>query len=305
MNAKSALITAISVITLIVGLIYATNLHHTMLRSIDADIAFRSLLQFNDAENDSSRYQTNDSADDGSQAANYPQRNGEQTVTQRYHTTVNADEYHSFWIWNAPSHANLPAIQQATELYILQGEVRPELLDKSSANPNMLTRQGTKVLDIPEQKVWLVYRTTSTDWDDSVIQQIVSRLQQWQSPNNQVMGLQIDFDAPTQQLDGYVDFLRMIRSELPSQYQLSVTGLLDWSNQAQSTDMKDLGSTIDELVMQTYQGTQTIDNYEGYLNKLMGLPFRFKLGLVERGQWLGKSDLENDGNFAGYVVFLH
>ena len=224
---------------------------------------------------------------------------------------INPKDYEQFWLWTPPKDEK--KISQAHTLYILQGEIRPENMPYYRPNNNKntvpaalatLTPQGLGVRSLSGKKIWLVYRATSQEWSDEVMSQLINRLDQWQRAGNQVMGIQIDYDAPTYQLDKYAQLLKSIRQQLPAQYQLSVTGLLDWSNQADNSQFNQLSDAIDELVIQTYQGTTTLPNYSQYLKKLENLPFDFKVGIIENGQWQGADFLEANPHFKGYVVFL-
>ncbi|MDN3452079.1 DUF3142 domain-containing protein [Psychrobacter sp. APC 3350] len=224
---------------------------------------------------------------------------------------VHTKDYEQFWIWTPPEDDT--KLSQAHTLYILQGEIRPSNIPYYRPNTNenadhaalaTLTPQGLGVRSLSDKKIWLVYRATSQEWSDEVMAQLIERLEKWQRAGNHVMGLQIDYDAPTYQLDKYAQLLRHVRQQLPAHYQLSVTGLLDWSNQAEDPQFMQLSDAVDELVIQTYQGTTTLTNYSRYLKKLENLPFDFKVGIVEGGQWQGAAFLENNPYFKGYVVFL-
>lgn len=224
---------------------------------------------------------------------------------------IDPKDYEQFWLWTAPKDEK--KISQAHTLYILQGEIRPDNIPYYRPNINKntvpaalatLTPQGLGVRSLSGKKIWLVYRATSQEWSDEVMVQLIDRLEKWQRAGNQVMGIQIDYDAPTYQLDKYAHLLRNIRQQLPAQYQLSVTGLLDWSNQADDPQFMQLIGAVDELVIQTYQGTTTLSNYAHYLKKLEHLSFNFKVGIIEGGQWQGAPFLEDNPHFKGYVVFL-
>ena len=224
---------------------------------------------------------------------------------------INPKDYEQFWIWTPPKDDS--KLSQANMLYILQGEIRPSNLpyyrpntDENAVHAALatLTPQGLGVRPLTGKKIWLVYRATSQEWSDDVMPQLIERLEKWQRAGNQVVGIQIDYDAPTYQLDKYAELLREVRKQLPAQYQLSVTGLLDWSNQAEDPQFMQLSDTVDELVIQTYQGTTTLTNYSRYLKKLEHLPFDFKIGIIEGGQWQGATFLEDNPHFKGYVVFL-
>lgn len=233
------------------------------------------------------------------------------TATATGDEIINTKDYEQFWIWTPPE--DDAKLSQAHTLYILQGEIRPPNIPYYRPNTNenadraalaTLTPQGLGVRSLSDKKIWLVYRATSQEWSDEVMAQLIERLEKWQRAGNQVMGIQIDYDAPTYQLDKYAQLLRHVRQQLPAHYQLSVTGLLDWSNQAEDPQFMQLSDAVDELVIQTYQGTTTLTNYSRYLKKLENLPFDFKVGIVEDGQWQGAAFLENNPHFKGYVVFL-
>ncbi len=228
---------------------------------------------------------------------------------------INAKDYEQFWLWTPPK--DDAKLSQAHTLYLLQGEISLNNVsyyrhdNSTSANNTVHTAlaalipQGLGVRSLTDKKLWLVYRATSPEWSDEVMAQLIERLEKWQRAGNQVMGIQIDYDSPTYQLDKYAQLLKSIRKELPAQYQLSVTGLLDWSNQADDAQFIQLSDAVDELVIQTYQDTTILPNYARYLKKLEHLPFDFKVGIIEGGQWQGAPFLENNPHFRGYVVFLH
>ena len=226
-------------------------------------------------------------------------------------TNIQANDYQQFWLWTPPKDST--KLSQAHTLYLLQGEIRapnmpyyrPDTRDNDAqALPATLITQGLGVRPLRGRKMWLVYRATSQTWSEDVMPQLIKRLEQWQRAGNHVMGIQIDYDAPTYRLGEYAALLKQIRQQLPAQYQLSVTGLLDWSNQAEDSQFIQLNDAIDELVIQTYQGTTTLTNYAQHLIRLKDLPFDFKVGIIEGGQWQGAAFLEDNPHFQGYVVFL-
>ena len=222
--------------------------------------------------------------------------------TQQAHTEiqqrVNAAHYSSFWIWGNISSS--PYLQQATELYILQGEMNwNKPLKQSEFIP-----QGIQVLHKPQQKIWIVIRSHHLQWSNNNIQQILQRLKHWEKNGNQIQGLQIDFDAKTQNIHRYAVFLEKIRKKMPQKYRLSITGLMDWTNVQDQQTLKLLAQNIDEIAIQTYQGSHTIKNYTLYLNKVSKLKIPYKIGLVQNGLWQAPAHLAQDPYFKGYVVFL-
>lgn len=211
---------------------------------------------------------------------------------------ADANRFECFWIWGNISSA--PYLSRAKEVYILQGEIRIDRVSKQS----MLIPQSISVLKIPKQKVWLVFRSHHLGWQGHELKQIISRIHQWEKAGNQIQGIQIDFDARTQNLHEYGLFLEQLRKRLPQPYQLSITGLMDWSNMRDKTTLRLFRNNIDELIIQTYQGSTTISNYQAYLSQISKLNLPYKIGIVQNGQWNPKLDFSTDPNFKGYVMFL-
>ena len=213
--------------------------------------------------------------------------------------TVSPKDYNSFWLWGP-----LPASsfkQTPQQLYILQGEIGWSSMQQQST----LQPQGLGLQRLPaRQGIWLVYRTTHLNWSPQNIQAIIRRLNSWQKSDNHVIGLQVDFDAATRNLDSYAVFLQRLRQQLPPQYQLSVTGLLDWVNHNKPQTFARLAGSVDEVVLQTYQGRSTIPHYQHYMQQLSQLSIPFKIGLVAGGGWQANSRIEQHPGFKGYVVFI-
>ena len=215
--------------------------------------------------------------------------------TQSATSKVDANDFASFWIWGDIQTA--PYLVHAKELYILQVEIRYS----KSKQISTFTPQGVSILKLPHQKIWLVFRTHHLAWNEQNYQTILNRLEHWR---NQVQGIQIDFDSKTNSLKDYAIFLQKLRQKLPQQYRLSITGLLDWTNFKDQSTLTLFRQNIDELVIQTYQGTTTIPNYPEYLKRISALRLPYKVGLVQHGIWFGNSTKQKDPYCKGYVVFL-
>ena len=119
-----------------------------------------------------------------------------------------------------------------------------------------------------------------------------------------MVGLQVDFDAATRELGGYAQFLARLRAALPPGTRLSVTGLMDWSANGDPATLAALRGTVDEVVIQTYQGRSTIPGYERYFARMKGFPIPFKVGVVERGQFDLPPAIAAEPAYRGTVVFL-
>jgi Protein of unknown function (DUF3142) len=204
-------------------------------------------------------------------------------------------QHDAFWLWAGVEPQ--PVLARAKTIYILQGEIRDAPI------PRLVSlRPGTP--DVDHAELWIVYRTETLDWDDRIVPQIRADLARWRSQGNRVAGVQIDFDSATRGLSGYASFLRRLRTDLPPDAMLSVTGLLDWSSQGNSADLDALADVVDEVVLQSYQGRRTVPGYGNYLASLSRLDMAYKIGLVQNGEWNPPSALERDPDFKGYVVFL-
>lgn len=207
---------------------------------------------------------------------------------------VRASDYDSFWLWAGV--AVSPALDRARTVYLLDGE-----MGGAPARWKPL-RAGAPRTNGPE--IWLVVRTDTLAWPDDAAQMLAARAERWTKVGNHVVGVQIDFDARTKHLDDYAAFLERVRHSLPARYKLSITGLMDWSANGDPRALARLKGTVDEVVIQTYQGRGTIWGYERYFERMRNFPIPFKVGLVENGRWIEPVGLRREPNFRGYVVFL-
>lgn len=214
--------------------------------------------------------------------------------------TVNAADYDAFWLWAGVTPQ--PVLARAKSLYILQGQVGFSPEDTTALGH--LIAQGGATPRERTAAVWIVYRAHTLNWPPDVYDQILRQLRIWRESGVPVAGIQIDFDARTRHLDQYHVFLRDLRHRLPANCQLSITGLLDWSSQGNSTELNDLHGVVDEIVLQTYQGRQTIPGYQAYLASLSKLTIPFRIGLAQGGEWSAPASLAANPHFRGYVVFL-
>lgn len=217
-----------------------------------------------------------------------------------YPGVVKAEDHSSFWIWGGVRPQ--PVLARAENLYILQGQVVE--VRKRNQSKVMVIPQGMPVAKVKRGRTWLVYRATTLRWTPEIMQTLLSRLQHWQLSGNDVAGLQIDFDARTKHLREYADFLRQVRAALPANFQLGITGLLDWTSNGDAEAIDQLKEIVDEIIIQTYQGKQTIANYNSYLPALARLTIPFKIGLIQNGEWQAPTNLVSSPWFRGYVIFL-
>lgn len=213
---------------------------------------------------------------------------------------VNASDYDAFWLWSGVTPQ--PVLKQAKTLYILQGQINATR--RTPGRGVQLIAQGMSVPRITRGDVWVVYRAHTLRWPEPVYRQLLGQVQRWRDAGNPVVGIQIDFDARTQYLHEYAQFLRDLRQRLPQDLRLSITGLMDWSNNADPAAIAQLNGVVDEVVVQTYQGRHSIPDYAAYLPRLNRLGLPFKIGLIQGGEWQAPKYLKDSAWFRGYVVFL-
>ncbi|HEX8596740.1 MAG TPA: DUF3142 domain-containing protein [Pseudomonas sp.] len=213
---------------------------------------------------------------------------------------VNADDYDAFWLWGGVS--SQPVLARAKTLYVLQGQISSSRREQHR-RVNFIA-QGMPITQLPQTEVWVVYRAHTLRWPEPVYRQLLGQVNRWREAGNNVVGIQIDFDARTRYLDEYVEFLRDLRQRLPRHYRLSITGLLDWSSNADAQSIVKLKDVIDEVVVQTYQGRHSIPDYAAYLPRMNRLEMPFKIGLIQNGEWQAPGFLQASPWFRGYVVFL-
>ncbi|CAH5899297.1 hypothetical protein AI2913V1_3499, partial [Klebsiella aerogenes] len=209
---------------------------------------------------------------------------------------VDARQHSAFWLWSGVKAGD--ELRNAQTVYLHQGEVLKQ------AGEVVFQRLGLPVSRLTFPSIWLTVRFTTLDVPPMIVPRIVRLMQRWQTAGNQVVGLQIDFDAGTYQLADYARFLRQLRQQLPPEFALGVTGLLDW---AKTGDIATLNAlAVDELVVQSYQGRRTVANYQDYLPALSRLRIPFKLGLVQNGSRdkLAETQLQRSPYYRGTVVFM-
>ncbi len=208
---------------------------------------------------------------------------------------VKAGDYDSFWLWAGVQ--SQPLLAKAKRLYLLQGQV-------GRREPIRLAAQRAAIPHIRGPEVWMVVRVETLAWPPGVYRQLPVQLDRWRAAGNRVTGIQIDFDARTRHLENYASFLADLRRRLRADCKLGITGLLDWSANGDPRGLDALASTVDEVVLQIYQGRHTIAGYERYLARLGRFQIPFRIGLIQHGDWQPPAGLDTNPMFRGYVVFL-
>jgi hypothetical protein len=212
--------------------------------------------------------------------------------------SLNASPQNAYWIWSG---INYPGkIPKKSLLYIHQGT----LLNKKGSF--YFQRQGLGLSVLKDHPIYLTIRIQHLYFNQAFITNLIVLLQRWQRRGNQVLGLQLDFDSPTNKLEKYADFLSWVRQILPKQYRLSITGLADWASQKNTEVIKKISQNADEIIFQLYNGQSAIPHLDLYLNRLINTKSNFKLGLLEKMNTdhnTYKKIFANQ-NFQGIVKFI-
>lgn len=210
--------------------------------------------------------------------------------------TVSASRHAAFWLWSGVKASD--ELRNAQTVYLHQGEV----LTRSGMV--VFQRLGLPVSRLTFPSIWLTVRFTTLEAPQAIPARLVRLMQRWQAAGNHVVGLQVDFDAATHQLADYARFLRELRQQLPPEFALGVTGLLDWAKTGEVATLNAL--PVDELVVQSYQGRHTVANYQAYLPALARLRIPFKLGLVQNGSREPQAEAQLNASpwYRGTVVFM-
>jgi len=130
-------------------------------------------------------------------------------------------------------------------------------------------------------------------------------MKRWERRGNKVEGLQLDFDSSTLKLLKYSNYLAFVRANLPKKYKLSITGLGDWLVNGKQQHLIAISKSVDEIIFQLYQYKTAYQNLTPYFTSLKASGLPFKLGLVQRGEYI-KSQLQqltNLPNYRGSVIF--
>jgi len=201
-----------------------------------------------------------------------------------------------FWLWPG---AKLPQNITIDRLYLLQG------FFSSRNHQTIFIDQGQNATRLKYIKeLVLVYRLNALQPANNIIAQFEKDAQSWMQNGNNVVGLQLDFDSGTENIKQYNQFLKEIRQSLQKRFQLSITGLMDWTNSPPELN------AVDEIVFQTYQGKHNIPQIKRYLTRLVKIqqtiPVNFKLGIIQNATIPENiiNGLIDNPKYRGQVIFL-
>jgi len=137
-------------------------------------------------------------------------------------------------------------------LYVATGEYRKSKKDEACEDKISLRLPNSLP---PAEKYVAVVRIADANLPDAkYIQGLMESYQELkieaQKNKRTVIGLQLDYDCPTNRLAEYARFLTLVRSALPKDELLSITALLDWFRPG--TAVADVINNVDEFVPQFY-----------------------------------------------------
>ena len=179
------------------------------------------------------------------------------------------------WLWSA-DRARME-LAEAGALYVFQGQVY-----RRGAEP-AYRFEGVRPDPArwPGRPVILVYRFDVLTDPAPLLHLIQAQRQDWNGAGRpRVVGVQIDFDSPTRRLDEYATWLAGLRTVLPADLGLSITGLGDWLVAADPAALARLAAPTDFIAFMMYHGTSPLPDPARYVAGLRRAGVAFKLGLL-------------------------
>ena len=204
-------------------------------------------------------------------------------------------EKFDYWVWAGQSVESLP--NEAT-LYLHQGTI------EESPNGSLVFRkQGLGPILLHNSRIFIVYRLETLVDPEIVVKKFESDLDLWELRGCNIVGIQIDYDSPSLKLKRYVEFLSKLRTQTPSKYEISITGLVDWVISAKKEDLSELQNITNEVVFQLYDYKREVPILDLYVSPLNSLSKPFKLGIMPN-QKRRVSDLRSRLNrLKNFVIF--
>jgi hypothetical protein len=169
-----------------------------------------------------------------------------------------------FWIWSGAKYSKLQSPAQSLDVIFIElAEVQTEAIQfrlggKSEAlhgtflQPNF-PRLPSNLPSVP--RYFAVFRFAPAV--DLSIVSITDLIRTYETEKirsrragRNFIGIQIDYDCPTDALRAYASFLSKFRQQLKAGEQLSITALLDWFRPG--TDISSVLQNVDEFVPQFY-----------------------------------------------------
>lgn len=204
-----------------------------------------------------------------------------------------------YWVWAGVNLKLISEVTPTTSLYLHQGHF--DVLKGKV----QFRRLGLFPHPL-ENPIYLVYRIKGgLPRFDQILEAFKKQVLLWERKGVIVKGLQLDFDSPTSKLLEYGNFLQKLKSKIPSQYQLSITGLGDWALNGDSAVLEKISQSVDEIVFQLYQGRSHFSDIDGYVKALSRLKIPFKIGLLynQEGEDI-EEKLKNIPSYTGSIIFV-
>jgi len=205
----------------------------------------------------------------------------------------------SYWLWAGLTEADLPP-NTTTPLYIWQGTITQQ------GAALRYERKGLFPYPLLRAPVFLVFRLEGEKADPERLYKIFEKTADlWQRHGVTIRGLQLDFDSPTGKLLTYGNYLNTVRTALPNNYKLSVTGLGDWVLSGDPAALHRITQASDEIVFQLYQGRESFPEIPLYVERLRKADFPFRIGLLTNTKQEKRiAALEANPYYRGIVYFL-
>ena len=149
-------------------------------------------------------------------------------------------------LWTDSLIESLKVIKNSTK------QVRVLALEKNSAGKFFEVKPHYAAINSTDLSVYAVIRLDGRVeqlLDENLIPKIIKLTSDWQQQLTHFAGVEIDYDCPTSQLAAYREFLKKLRSVLPSQLKLSNTALPTWM---ESSELSELLALTDESVLQVH-----------------------------------------------------
>jgi hypothetical protein len=220
-----------------------------------------------------------------------------------FSTKASADEYpDGYWIWAGRT---VPDFHSSSKpiLYIHQGTFERCVKQACKQRAFIFNQSGLAPHPLKGNAIWIVFRLEALIDKEILIRTYLSAKHRWESHGNHVIGLQLDFDSPTKKLESYCLYLENLRPELKNS-KLSVTGLADWSVNANTETLNRLAKVSSEIIFQLYNGNSKIPNLDQYAQKLLEGTLPFKIGILETQEDILINSIRLGKYYRGTVIFL-
>ena len=198
------------------------------------------------------------------------------------------------WIWQ---HQHLNLAKSSSGLVIMQGEYQLNdgqvIFIKKGVAPSYI--KGST-------PVRLLFRAYQLPPIDVFIKHIDYLIYHWKLAGTEVVGVQIDYDSPSQQLAQYRQYVSKL-SERYGSYFMSITGLASWLADNMN-GLNQFAGVIDYVAIQFYQFEQPIPQVEQYIKRLAELKTPYKIGVTNHVNF-ARLTFPANNYFIGKIIFTN